>query len=153
MVMSPISKWVLGMAVALGLMVMVQLFAQAGVKQISISELTGFISNNTVQQVEFYPGRGLVQGDFVEKSEPAVAYGTRNFSSRYDPAYASDLYLLLREHHVTYELLPPTVAGALFGPNMLALAIVLLFAAAAHAVFIKAVVKAALAEVQLPASQ
>src|SRR5688572_10496903 len=108
MQMSRISQIVLFVAVALGLLVMISLFAQAGIRQISLSSLMGYVANGAVEKVEFHPAAGLIKGDFMEKSEPAGTYGTRKFSAAYNPHSADDVVTLLREHNVTFEYVNPS---------------------------------------------
>jgi hypothetical protein len=113
-----------------------------------LSALLQNISTDNVEKVVLRPGDSSLRGEFKDNSEPARTYGTRHFAAAYDPATSDGLQDLLREHSVTFEFEQQTLGQALFNPQLLALAIVLMFVAAAHGVFIKAVVRTALAEAE-----
>src|SRR5947207_855411 len=106
---SRISQIVMFAIVVLGLLVMVTLFSQAGIKDITISALEQYISQAQVERVQLHLAVGQVRGEFQENSEAARQLGTRHFRTQYDPAHPEDLNTLLREHNVTTEVVNPSI--------------------------------------------
>jgi cell division protease FtsH len=121
---SRVSQIFLFVAVLLGMILLAQIWSQAGVQHIGLSELQGYIQQGVVKDVQLNSTTGIVHGHFKEKTAPAEK--TANFETVYDQHHPEDLTSAMREFDVKYEIVQPTFWESVLNPSTLV--VVLLFA-------------------------
>src|SRR5260370_333164 len=94
-----LSQILLPVAVVLGMYVLIQFWAQAGVKRIGLSDLMGYIdTGKVIQSVKLNSSTGIVSGDFVDGSEPTtLTPHYKKFEAIYDNKSSTDLTRALNE--------------------------------------------------------
>jgi len=107
--------------VLLAALVMFQHFARGTVQKIDTSELDRYITSGNVEKVLFYKSAGEVRGTFKADSEPAKNYNTTHFFANYSEGNEANLYKLLDENNVKYDLVNPTLWDSLFSGQTLLL--------------------------------